>query len=114
MARSITPDAACPMALGINVLSGRWKLRILWQLYSKGTMRFYELQRGLGDITTKTLTSQLRELEEQRVLQRTVYPEVPPRVEYSLTALGKGLEPVLSALCDWGKQWQQAASVPEK
>ena len=105
MAKSITPHNTCPMALGINVLSGKWKLQILWNIYNKKTVRFNELQRELGRITTKTLTDQLRELEEQKIIKRTVYPEVPPKVEYSFTELGQTLEPVLKSLCDWGTQY---------
>lgn len=110
MAKSITPDKVCPMALGINVLSGKWKLQILWSIYNRKIVRFNELQRTLGNITTKTLTAQLRELEGQKILQRTIYPEVPPRVEYSFTDLGMTLEPVLKALCDWGTQYLQSLS----
>lgn len=105
MAKSITPYDTCPMALGINVLSGKWKLQILWNIYNKKTIRFNELQRELGHITTKTLTEQLRELEEQKIIQRTVFPEVPPKVEYSFTELGETIEPVLKSLCDWGTQY---------
>jgi Predicted transcriptional regulators len=105
MAKSITPHETCPMALGINVLSGKWKLKILWNIYNRKTMRFNELQRVLEHITTKTLTDQLRELEDQKIIQRTVYPEVPPKVEYTLTELGQSLEPVLKSLCDWGTQY---------
>lgn len=108
MAKSVTPDNVCPMALGINVLSGKWKLQILWNIYNRKTMRFNELQRTLGRITTKTLTDQLRELEYQKILRRTVYPEVPPKVEYSFTAMGMTLEPVLKSLCEWGTQYLQA------
>lgn len=105
MAKSITPYDTCPMALGINVLSGKWKLQILWNIYNKKTIRFNELQRELGHITTKTLTEQLRELEEQKIIQRTVFPEVPPKVEYSFTELGETIEPVLKSLCDGGTQY---------
>ncbi|NMS91612.1 helix-turn-helix transcriptional regulator [Clostridioides difficile] len=105
MAKAVTPKEMCPMALGINVLSGKWKLQILWNLYLEDTLRFNELQRKLGTITTKTLTEQLRELEEQQIIKRNVYPEIPPKVEYSLTELGKTLEPVLTSLCEWGTQY---------
>lgn len=106
MAKSITPENTCPMELGINVLSGKWKLQILWNIHKKKTVRFNELKRLLGNITTKTLTDQLKELEEQEIIKRTVYPEVPPKVEYSFTEIGITLEPVLKALCDWGTQYQ--------
>ena len=69
---------------------------------------FNELQKLLGSITTKTLTNQLRELEEQKIIRRNVYPEVPPKVEYSLTELGESIVPVLKMLCEWGKEYQKA------
>ena len=97
------------MEIGLNVLSGKWKLKILWQI-SKGAVRFNELQRRLGKITTSTLTQQLRELEDQKIIQRTVYPENPPKVEYALTELGESISPVLKSLCDWGTNYQAAVS----
>ena len=87
MAKAQAIDEQCPVELGLNILSGKWKLKILWHL-SKGTIRFNELQRLLGNITTKTLTQQLRELEEQGIVLRNVFPEVPPKVEYSLSEIG--------------------------
>lgn len=113
MAKSMTPDNICPMSLGINVLSGKWKLQILWNIYRRKIIRFNELQKTLGDITTKTLTTQLRELEEQKIIQRTVYPEVPPKVEYSFTELGQTLEPVMKSLCNWGTQYLAALETDE-
>ena len=106
MAKVQAVDEQCPVELGLNILSGKWKLKILWHL-SKGTIRFNELQRLLGNITTKTLTEQLRELEEARIILRTVFPEVPPRVEYSLSEIGITLKPILKGLCEWGKTYQQ-------
>ena len=99
MAKVQAVDKQCPVELGLNILSGKWKLKILWHL-SKGTIRFNELQRLLGNITTKTLTEQLRELEEQGIILRTVFPEVPPRVEYSLSEIGCTLKPILGELCE--------------
>ena len=66
-------------------------------------VRFNELQRNLENITTKTLTEQLRELEDKKMIKRTIYPEIPPRVEYSLTDIGSSIDPVLKTLCDWRK-----------
>lgn len=106
MAKVQAVDDQCPIELGLNILSGKWKLKILWNL-SKGTIRFNELQRLSGHITTKTLTEQLRELEEQGIILRTVFPEVPPRVEYSLSEIGCTLKPILSELCEWGKTYQE-------
>lgn len=111
MAKAITNNDICPMALGINVLSGKWKLQILWNIYKKKVIRFNELQRSLGHITTKTLTNQLKELEEQNIIQRVVYAEVPLKVEYSFTDVGLTLEPVLTTLCEWGKQYSQRVNI---
>lgn len=105
MAKAVIANDVCPMALGINILSGKWKLQILWLIHSKGSVRFNELQRSLGHITTKTLTDQLKELEEQQIIKRVVYPEVPPKVEYSLTEIGETIKPALKALCNWGTQY---------
>ena len=106
MAKAQAADTQCPVELGLNILSGKWKLKILWHL-SKGTIRFNELKKLLGNITTKTLTQQLRELEEQGIVLRNVFPEVPPRVEYSLSEIGITLKPILKGLCEWGKTYQQ-------
>lgn len=105
MAKVQAADEQCPVELGLNILSGKWNLRILWHL-SKGTLRFNELQRLLGGITTKTLTQQLRELEAQGIIRRKVFSEVPPRVEYSLSEIGVTLKPILGELCQWGKTYQ--------
>ena len=102
MAKSQAVNEQCPVEVGLNILSGKWKLKILWHL-SSGTIRFNELQRLLGNITTKTLTQQLRELEKQGIIVRKVFPEIPPKVEYSLSELGVTLKPILAQLCDWGK-----------
>lgn len=104
MAKAQAVDEQCPVEVGLNILSGKWKLKILWHL-SGGTIRFNELQRLLGNITTKTLTQQLRELEEQGIIVRKVFPEIPPKVEYSLSELGGTLKPILAQLCDWGKTY---------
>ena len=105
MSKTEAVSNACPMELGINILSGKWKLRILRNLYIKKVVRFNELQRNLGNITTKTLTEQLRELEDKKIIKRTIYPEIPPKVEYSLTEIGSSIETVLKTLCDWGNDY---------
>lgn len=105
MAKAQAVDEQCPVEAGLNILSGKWTLKILWHL-SKGTIRFNELQRRLGNITTKTLTQQLRELEEQGIITRKVFPEIPPKVEYSLSEMGATLKPVLAQLCDWGRTYR--------
>ena len=95
------------MELGINVLSGKWRLLILWRIHAGGAVRYNELQKQVGKITAKTLTAQLRELERLNIINRTVYPENPPKVEYSLSEIGKNLVPVLESLCDFGKMYQK-------
>ncbi|AJA49573.1 transcriptional regulator, HxlR family [Clostridium pasteurianum DSM 525 = ATCC 6013] len=101
--KSIT--ANCPIDLTINILSGKWKIAILWNL-SKGAVRFNELKRMLPGITHKILTMQLRELERDKMIYRKVYNEIPPKVEYGLTEVGKSIRPVLKSMCDWGKEYK--------
>jgi DNA-binding HxlR family transcriptional regulator len=94
----------CPVEAALDVIGGKWKPLILWAL-GDGVLRFSELKKGLPGVNTKMLTKQLRELEEDGVITRTVYPEVPPRVEYSITDFGKTLIPILQALCTWGADY---------
>ena len=91
----------CPAELALQVMRGRWKVLILREL-ADGTRRFSALRRSLEGISEKVLASQLRELEQAGVVHREVYPEVPPRVEYSLTEKGTDLIPVLEGLHAWG------------
>ncbi|QDQ25673.1 helix-turn-helix transcriptional regulator [Chitinimonas arctica] len=93
----------CPLVAAVNVIGGKWKTIILHMLMS-GTMRFGELQKQIPPISQKMLTQQLRELEVDGVIERTVYAVVPPRVEYSLSAKGAELAPILSDLYSWGEQ----------
>lgn len=88
----------------LQVIQGKWKVIILYELYEHSSRRFGELHRYIQDISHKTLTNQLRELEEDGLVTRTVFPEVPPRVEYTLTAKGHSLIPLLEMICDWGLQ----------
>ena len=94
----------CPVEAALDVIGGKWKPLILWALGDE-IMRFGELQKALPGINTKMLTKQLRALEEDGVIDRTVYAEVPPRVEYRITEFGKTLIPILEALCDWGADY---------
>ena len=95
------PATACPAETTLAVIGGRWKVLILYHLFG-GVKRFSELQRALPGVTQKMLTQQLRELEGDGIVSRTVYPQVPPKVEYALTPLGKTLQPVVKAMCRWG------------
>lgn len=98
--KRLKPQYKCSLELAMELVGGKWKLVLLWHLLG-GTQRFCELKRKLGDITQKMLTLQLRELEEVGLITRTVYPVVPPRVDYELTERGRALAPVLKDLCVW-------------
>ena len=102
---SLDAHGCCPVRSTLDVIGGKWKVLILFHLSSE-TRRFNELQRLLGSITQRTLTLQLRELEHDGIVHRKVYPQVPPRVEYSLTALGQTLLPVIQAMHEWGGAYE--------
>ncbi len=95
------PGPNCPVEATLRVIGGRWKVLILRELF-KGTRRFCEMHRSIGDVTQKMLTRQLREMEKDGIVLRKVYPEVPPKVEYSLTPLGMSLERILEDMSAWG------------
>jgi DNA-binding HxlR family transcriptional regulator len=96
-------DESCPVAQAVAVLDGKWTMLIIRDLLG-GVRRFSDLRAKLPGISPKTLTDRLRELESDGVLTRTVYAEIPPRVEYQLTAAGEGLRPVIDALAAWGAE----------
>ena len=100
----------CPVATTLELIGGKYKALILWHL-SDGTLRFNELHKRIGKATPKMLTQQLRELEAQKLISRTVYPIIPPRVEYSLTALGESLLPILVAMRDWGAGYMRSKNL---
>lgn len=91
---------SCPVEVTLEIIGGRWKALVIHELID-GTKRFNELRRALAGISHRTLTQQLRDLEERSIVTRTVYGEVPPRVEYTLTPLGESLRPVLMSMHDW-------------
>lgn len=91
----------CSVEAAIGLIDGKWKSIILWHLLS-GTLRFNELRRHVEKCTLRMLTNQLREMEEDGLITRKVYAQVPPKVEYSLSDLGRTMEPILRALKDWG------------
>ncbi|MBN8237172.1 helix-turn-helix transcriptional regulator [Halobacillus kuroshimensis] len=88
----------------LQIIQGKWKVLILYEIHESGCRRFGDLKQYIQDVSHKTLTRQLRELEQDGLLSRKVYPEVPPKVEYSLTERGRSLIPVLDLICDWGLQ----------
>ena len=96
----------CGIDATLAVVGGKYKASILWHL-AQDVMRFSELQRQFSNTTRKMLTQQLRELEADGLVHREVYPQVPPKVEYSLTAKGKSIYPVLEKLCEWGQVFLQ-------
>ena len=96
---------ACPVETTLTLISDKWKVLILRDLMN-GTMRFGELRKSIGQVSQKVLTAQLRQMEGSGLLTRTVYPEVPPRVEYTLTDLGRSLKPILDARWVWGEEYK--------
>lgn len=104
-------EYTCTFEITIDLIGGKWKPIIIWHLGTKGTKRFSELKRLLPQITQKMLTQQLRELESDGLLERKVYPEVPPKVEYSLTNSGESLMPILRMMCEWGEKYYDHADL---
>lgn len=96
---------ACPVETTLSLIGDKWKVLILRDLLP-GTKRFSELKRSLGSVSQKVLTAQLRDMEAKGLVHRQVYAEVPPRVEYSLTDLGRSLNPILDAMRCWGEEYQ--------
>jgi DNA-binding HxlR family transcriptional regulator len=104
MAKSLYQEGSCSVLAVQNIIAGKWKLPILWQL-SQGTKRFNQLQKLLSEISQGILTQQLRELEQDGLVHREIYREVPPKVEYSLTTLGESFMPVLTIIRNWGNDY---------
>ncbi|NYB51763.1 MAG: winged helix-turn-helix transcriptional regulator [Methanobacteriaceae archaeon] len=94
----------CSVEAAINQIGGKWKSLVLCSL-KDGKLRFSEINKKLPDITQRMLTKTLRELEKDRIINRKVYPQVPPKVEYSLTPKGESVLPILDSLCEWGKKY---------
>lgn len=104
---------ACPVETTLMLIGDKWKVLILRDLLS-GTKRFGELKKSIGGVSQKVLTSQLRDMEENGLVNRKVYAEVPPRVEYSLTELGLSLKPILDAMWNWGEDYKAIVKSPEE
>jgi len=98
-------EYSCAIELTLDIIGGKWKPIILWKLAKNEVLRFSELKRSMGTITQKMLTQQLRELEAYEMVNRKVYAEVPPKVEYSLTKQGKSVMPILDVMCKWGTDY---------
>lgn len=97
---------ACLVETTLSLIGDKWKVLILRDLLP-GTKRFGELKKSIGNVSQKVLTAQLRDMENNGLLTRTVYAEVPPRVEYSLTDLGRSLKPILDAMWNWGEEYKK-------
>ena len=107
------PRLHCPLTFAVKAVSGKWKLYILSLLSDGAPKRYGEFKNTCENLTEKMLTSQLRELERDGIISRKVFPEVPPRVEYSLTELGKKLIPVFDVLYDWGVDYMKEKKLEE-
>ena len=95
---------SCPVIATLEVIGGKWKPAILWELQNEDVLRFGQLKKKLMTITQKMLTQQLRELENDRIIERKIFAEIPPRVEYRISSYGKTLSPVLNEMAKWGFQ----------
>ena len=100
----------CPVVATLDIIGGKYKALILWHLVDS-TRRFGELRKLIPQATQKMLTQQLRELEEDNLVIRTVYPVVPPKVEYELSNLGKSIKPILDAMCNWGTDYMKSNGI---
>lgn len=107
MSDKIKELPACPVETTLTLIGDKWKVLILRDLLT-GTKRFGELKKSIGSVSQKVLTAQLRAMEESGLIDRKVYAEVPPKVEYSLTELGHSLEPILDAMKVWGEGYKQS------
>lgn len=103
-------EEICPVETTLELIGGKYKALILWHL-AEGTLRFSELQKAIRTATPRVLTHQLRELESQQLIIRTVYPVVPPKVEYTMTELGRSLMPILTKMRDWGTEFLRGQNI---
>lgn len=111
MPKRLLQDGECPIATTVSLLNSQWKILIMRELL-KRTERYSELERNVAGISQKMLTQSLHEMEDSGIINRHVFPEIPPHVEYSLTDLGESMRPVLQAMQNWGTQY--LANHPEK
>ena len=100
----------CPVETTARIVGGRWKAAVMEQLF-EGPKRFSELKRNIPGMTQRSLAQQLRELQSTGIIERTVYPDAPPRVVYGITSLGRSLRPLLDAMCHWGKSHAAAMAM---
>jgi DNA-binding HxlR family transcriptional regulator len=103
--KTIFDENTCPVTATMKVLGGKWKPILINAIYFTSPARFGELKRSVVGITQSMLTSQLRELEDDGIITRKIYAEIPPRVEYTLTEFGLTLSPIIQSMSEWGKQY---------
>lgn len=103
----ITSLTDTPFGYTLSMVGGKWRLVILYWLVEYDKIRFNELQRKIGTITFKTLSSQLKEMEKDGLIIRKEYPQIPPKVEYSLSDKGRSLYPLMEAMCQWGMEHEE-------
>lgn len=106
--KTVEEYAQCPFHLAMSILEGKWKFAILYVLSSRGTLRFKELERAIPDISTRMLTKELKFLEQKGVINRKAYATVPPKVEYSLTQIGRSTAPIIASITSWGEGYINA------
>ena len=104
---------ACPVATTVGLIGSKWKLLIMRNLLQR-PWRFNELQRDLEGISQKVLTDSLRSMEADGIITRTVYPEVPPRVEYALSEVGESMRPIINAMADWGTEYKNNLEIADE
>lgn len=104
---------ACPVATTVGLIGSKWKLLIMRNLLQR-PWRFNELQRDLEGISQKVLTDSLRSMEADGIITRTVYPEVPPRVEYALSEVGESMRPIINAMADWGTEYKNKLEIADE
>jgi DNA-binding HxlR family transcriptional regulator len=97
-------EYSCPVSITLDIFNDRWKLSVIWYLL-KSKKRFKELSNDISEISQKTLTVKLKELEEKNIIHREVFAQVPPKVVYSLTPIGQKLKPVLMNMYEWGEEY---------
>lgn len=104
-------EYTCPVEAAMDVIGGKYKAQIVYELIGR-TCRYNEIQKALPQATPRMLSKQLKELEEDGVVKRVLYPVVPPKTEYSLTEFGETLVPIVQSLCNWGEHYFELAGVP--
>ncbi len=110
MGKDKTSIHSCPVEAAMEVIGGKYKVIIIWNLIDK-TLRYNQLKKAIPQATPKMLSQQLKELEVDGIINRILYPVVPPKTEYSLTEIGKTLAPIVKSLCEWGKEYYQVLGI---